>query len=176
MSPHYLGFSALLPFCETPSGRSFHSALLVGSRNGAILVGPVYPLLPGSASLTEPQLVSIPRLVESRTPLSCSLRRKVYVTQPIGGAFNPDFSPASTPYPPTASAFLFRYIPCLGSCRLPSANLLHCLKARLACVFLWVACSNSGWCVGLSSVRALISFILRGESSFACTCSSSLKQ
>jgi hypothetical protein len=99
------------------------------------------------------------RLVESLTPLSRSLRRKVYVTQPIGGAFNPDFSPASTPHPPTASAFLFRYILCLGSCRLPSANLLHCLKARLACVFLWVACSNSGLYVGLSSVRALISFI-----------------
>src|SRR5207344_1357504 len=38
-----------------------------------------------------------------------SLRRKVYVTQPIGGAFNPDFSPASTPHPPITSVFLFLY-------------------------------------------------------------------
>src|SRR6478736_6111232 len=56
----------------------------------------------------------------SRTPLSCSLRRKVYVTQPIGGAFNPDFSPASTPHPPITSVFLFLYILRLRSCRLPS--------------------------------------------------------
>ena len=56
----------------------------------------------------------------SRTPLSCSLGRKVYETQPIGGAFNPVRSPASTPHHPTASAFLFLYILCLRSCRLPS--------------------------------------------------------
>jgi len=56
----------------------------------------------------------------SRTPLSCSLRRKVYVTPPIGGAFNPDFSPASTPHPPITSVFLFLYILRLRSCRLPS--------------------------------------------------------
>src|SRR5258707_4152032 len=56
----------------------------------------------------------------SRTPLSCSLCRKVYETQPIGGAFNPMRSPASTPHHPTASAFLFLYILCLRSCRLPS--------------------------------------------------------
>ena len=28
----------------------------------------------------------------SRTPLSCSLRKKVYETQPIGGAFDPDIT------------------------------------------------------------------------------------
>jgi hypothetical protein len=82
------------------------------------------------------------------------------VTQPIGGAFNPDFSPVSTPHPPTASAFLFLYILYLGSCRLPSANSLHCLKARLACVFLWVACSNSGLCVDLSFRTSLDQFHL----------------
>src|SRR5258707_15208309 len=49
----------------------------------------------------------------SRTPLSCSLCRKVYETQPIGGAFNPVRSPASTPHHPTASAFLFLNILCL---------------------------------------------------------------
>src|SRR5258708_16495005 len=69
------------------------------------------------------KLVSIPRHVErsmqiSRTPLSCSLCRKVYETQPIGGAFDPVRSPASTPHHPTASAFLFLYILCLRSCRL----------------------------------------------------------
>src|SRR5260370_7832622 len=60
-------------------------------------VGPIYGVLPvssGSASLTEPLSGSTPRHVErsmqiSRTPLSCSLCRKVYETQPIGGAFNP---------------------------------------------------------------------------------------
>jgi len=91
-------------------------------------VGPIYRVLPvssGSASLTEPLAGSIPRHVErsmqiSRTPLSCSLCRKVYETQPIGGAFNPMRSPASTPHHPTASAFLFLYILCLRSCRLPS--------------------------------------------------------
>src|SRR5258708_12835578 len=91
-------------------------------------VGPIYRVLPvssGSASLTEPLAGSIPRHVErsmqiSRTPLSCSLCRKVYETQPIGGAFNPVRSPASTPHHPTASAFLFLYILCLRSCRLPS--------------------------------------------------------
>src|SRR6266404_4813384 len=56
----------------------------------------------------------------SGTPLSCSLCRKVYETQPIGGAFDPVRSPASTPHHPTASAFLFLYILCLRSCRLPS--------------------------------------------------------
>ena len=56
----------------------------------------------------------------SRTPLSCPLRKKVYGTQPIGCAFNPVRSPASTPHHPTASAFPFLYILCLRSCRLPS--------------------------------------------------------
>src|SRR5258707_5365797 len=70
-------------------------------------------------------LFSPPRHVErsmqiSRTPPSCSLCRKVYETQPIGGAFDPVRSPASTPHHPAASAFLFLYILCLRSCRLPS--------------------------------------------------------
>jgi hypothetical protein len=71
------------------------------------------------------KLVSIPRHVErsmqiSCTPLSCPLRKKIYETQPIGGAFEPDLSPASTPRHPTASVFPFLYILCLRSCRLPS--------------------------------------------------------
>jgi len=56
----------------------------------------------------------------SSTRLSCSLRKKVYGTEPIGGAFDPDISPASTPHHPTTSVFLFLYILCLRSCRLPS--------------------------------------------------------
>ena len=41
----------------SPASRFTTRGSPVGSRNGAILVGPVYPLLPvssGSASLTEP--------------------------------------------------------------------------------------------------------------------------
>src|ERR1035437_6205801 len=77
------------------------------------------------ASLTEPHLGSIPRHVErsmqiSRTPLSCSLHRKVYGTQPMGCAFDPVIPPASTPHHPTASVFPFLYILCLRFCRLPS--------------------------------------------------------
>src|SRR5260370_27535116 len=56
----------------------------------------------------------------SRTPLSCSLRKKIYGTYPIGGTFDPDISPASTPHPPITSVFLFLYILQLRSCRLPS--------------------------------------------------------
>src|SRR5215471_1806692 len=57
----------------------------------------------------------------SRTSLSCSLHMKIYGTEPIGGTFDADGSPAaSTPYRPTTSVFLFLYILCLRSCRLPS--------------------------------------------------------
>ena len=101
---------------------------LVGSRNGAILRRSDLsgaPRFLWECLTNRTVRVSIPRHVErsmqiSRTPLSCSLCRKVYETQPIGGAFNPVRSPASTPHHPTASAFLFLYILCLRSCRLPS--------------------------------------------------------
>src|ERR1019366_9474626 len=91
-------------------------------------VGPVYRVLPvssGSASLTEPLVGfhSPPRRTEhadSPHSASCPLRKKVYGTQPIGCAFNPVRSPASTPHHPTASAIPFLYILCLRSCRLPS--------------------------------------------------------
>ena len=52
--------------------------------------------------------------------LLASLRKKVYGTQPIGDAFDPDESSASTPHPPTAPVFPFLYISWLRSCRLLS--------------------------------------------------------
>src|ERR1019366_2458437 len=90
-------------------------------------VGPVYRVLPvssGSASLTEPLVGfhSPPRRTEHADfphPLLPASQEGLW-TQPIGCAFNPVRSPASTPHHPTASAFPFLYILCLRSCRLPS--------------------------------------------------------